>query len=235
MGWSGKPKSKIRYYYIMSQEDRKKWDDRYAAGSHGGRVAASLFLQDWFSTYSDHISSGLTAQSGFEATSPEKPRALDVACGTGRNARYLVQEGFTVDAVDISPIGLERARDLSSDDLLDVRWIEADLDNYNFSLASYDLIILFRYKNIELMPKLVAALKPGGYFLCEQHLQSAAGVVGPTNPVFRWAPGELPDLVSSCALQIVSCFEGLVQDPDSKPAALARVVACKKWHAKNDM
>ena len=202
----------------MATEDRTKWDARYASGSHGGRLDASVYLKDWVMQNSCASGEGVTGGM----------RALDVACGAGRNALYLAQAEYLVDAVDISVQGLNKARSLCKHRQLNVQWIEADLDSYEFNHGSYDLVILFRYKNIAMMPRLVAALKPGGYLLCEQHLQTRDDVVGPRSTKFRWAAGELSRLVEANELVIESSFEGLVEDPDHKPAALARLLACKK-------
>ncbi len=201
----------------MSKEDRNKWDARYASGSYGGRLDASAYLQDWLAQ--SKLASGDTNRGSM--------RALDVACGAGRNAMHLAQAGYSVDAVDISVQGLNKAKDKCQILRLDVQWIEADLDNYAFAQACYDLIILFRYKNVAMMRRLSAALKPGGHLLCEQHLQSRDEVTGPRSTKFRWAAGELTGLVEANGLVVESSFEGLVEDPDHKPAALARLIACK--------
>jgi SAM-dependent methyltransferase len=37
-------------------------------------------------------------------------RALDVGCGTGTNAIWLAQQGFTVLGVDVAPLAIEKAR-----------------------------------------------------------------------------------------------------------------------------
>jgi 2-polyprenyl-3-methyl-5-hydroxy-6-metoxy-1,4-benzoquinol methylase len=41
-------------------------------------------------------------------------RALDLACGEGRNALWLAGKGWQVTAVDFSAVGLEKARRLAS-------------------------------------------------------------------------------------------------------------------------
>ena len=52
-------------------------------------------------------------------------RALDVACGAGRNALRLAAAGFTVDALDISAAALERAATAAVDAGLTIHWIRA--------------------------------------------------------------------------------------------------------------
>ena len=75
----------------MSTADRNKWDQRYREGAYASRDYPSEFLKQQLL----HLKPG---------------KALDLACGAGRNSIFLAQNGFFVDAVDVSSVGLERAR-----------------------------------------------------------------------------------------------------------------------------
>lgn len=88
--------------------------------------------------------------------------ALDLAAGSGRNSLYLAGLGYTVDAVDISPVAMARLRAIARERRLPVRCIEADLDEYEIPETSYDLVIVFRFFSPTLMPLIEASLKPGG-------------------------------------------------------------------------
>ena len=177
----------------MSDIDREKWNQRYRLGAYAGRTHASALLQDWIAT----ISPG---------------RALDVACGAGRNALFLAGRGFKVDAVDISREALERARESARETGLQVNWLERDLDAGLALDTRYQLILVIRYVNLPLLQQLTHCLAPGGFLVCEQHLVSDAEVVGPRNPAYRVKPGEL----AACAggMQIHWQREGLVAEPD---------------------
>ncbi|TDJ33724.1 MAG: class I SAM-dependent methyltransferase [Gammaproteobacteria bacterium] len=188
----------------MSNADRKKWNDRYRTGAYQERDRPSEFLTRWL----PQISSG---------------RALDVACGAGRNAFYLAEAGFTVDAVDVSGEGLARARASACDRGITVNWIELDLDTGIPGEDRYDLILMIRYVNSTLLRSLTERLRPGGYLLCEEHLVTTAEVIGPENPRFRVQPGELEKAASQ--MHVVFCEETLHADPDGRSVALARLVA----------
>ena len=54
-------------------------------------------------------------------------------------------------------------------------------------------------------------------------MRSDVEVIGPSNPDYRVAPGALAEAVGS--LDILSLEEGVVEEPDGRLAALARVVA----------
>ena len=73
----------------MSRADQDKWDARYRDGAYAERTHPSALLDRWLP----------------QLRLPEgSPRAIDVACGMGRNAIYLANQGWQVDAVDISAL-----------------------------------------------------------------------------------------------------------------------------------
>lgn len=92
-------------------------------------------------------------------------RALDVACGVGQNAIWLAQHGFTVDAVDFSPVAIERGRIAAAQAGVRVHFIQADLQVWTPPAHSFDLAIGFRFLDRRLWPRLQAALRPGGWLL----------------------------------------------------------------------
>jgi SAM-dependent methyltransferase len=188
----------------MTQADRERWDERYRDGAYAGRTEPSALLAQWI----DRIPPG---------------RALDVACGAGRNALFLAARGFEVDAVDISAVALDRGRALARAAGLQVNWIEQDLDEPLALGADYALVVVARYVNLPLIRQLADKLGPGGFLVCEEHLVTTAEVIGPSNPAFRVRPGELREVAGG--LQIRFMQEGIIEEPDGRPAALARLVA----------
>jgi SAM-dependent methyltransferase len=188
----------------MSDADRTKWDERYRSGAYGTRRNPSAILLEWI----DRVPPG---------------RALDVACGSGRNALFLARHGFGVDAVDISAAALSVGRDAASAAGLEVHWIEHDLDNPIVLEPGYALVLAVRFVNLPRIRELAGYLAPGGLLICEEHLISDAEVIGPSNPAYRLRPGELREVAAGLRLRHYA--EGLFEDPDGRPAALARLVA----------
>ncbi len=82
-------------------------------------------------------------------------KALDVACGAGRNAIFLAQAGYQVDAIDISLEGLNQARQKAESQGLSINWIEHDLDQAFEFDTDYDLIIVLWYVNLALITRLM--------------------------------------------------------------------------------
>jgi tellurite methyltransferase len=96
-----------------------------------------------------------------------KGRALDVACGNGRNAGYLAGLGYEVDAVDISDVAIEALRAAAIDRGLKVYPRRMDLEQERLPVASYNVIVQINYLQRDLFESLAHALKPGGLLLLE--------------------------------------------------------------------
>jgi tellurite methyltransferase len=160
----------------MAKEDQKHWDEKHAGGH--GEESPSPFLKEIF-----------------ESTWAIEPgRALDVAAGKGRNAVFLAARGFRVDAMDISAIALEEGRKAAAAKGLEVHFIETDLDRADLPEAAYDLIVNFNFLERALIPKMKAALKPGGHIVFETYLVDQKVFGHPQNPAYLLGHNELLDL-----------------------------------------
>jgi tellurite methyltransferase len=190
----------------MSEADRDKWERRYAEGGYIARTHPTELLEEWL---------------------PRLPRgrALDLACGAGRNALHLALAGYRVDAMDISAVALERGAAKAADLGVTVNWIDVDLDNAELTPDCYDLVVVARYVNRGLTRDLIASLREGGYLVYEQHFLTTQKVDGPRSRSFRLQPNELLEMFAS--LRVLYFREGLIVDPDKRAMALAQLVACK--------
>jgi SAM-dependent methyltransferase len=203
----------------VSRDDRDKWNQRYRDGAYGNRTHPSALV-------ADHVPDVLATQRAASADECIL-EALDVACGAGRNALYLAGLGYRVDAVDVSAEALARGKQAALDAGLPISWIEHDLDlGLPRGLGHYDLIVVVRYLDLSLVTSAAERLRPGGYLICEAHLDTDQPVIGPRDPNFRVRPGELRD--AAAQLDVVEYWEGLTSDPDGRAVALARLVA---WRA----
>ena len=69
-----------------------------------------------------------TWQQILEGSDALRPgRALDVGCGTGRDAVYLAQHGWQVTAVDIVDEAIAKARQRGAQEAVQVQWIAGDV------------------------------------------------------------------------------------------------------------
>ena len=121
-----------------------------------------------------------------------KGRALDVATGEGRNAVFLAQNGFDVDAVDISQKGLKKAQKLAREKGVKINTFLVDLDQYPIAKERYDLIANFYFLKRSLIPRIRKGLKKGGRVVFETYLleHKTLGVGGPKQAKYFLKPNE---------------------------------------------
>jgi tellurite methyltransferase len=145
-------------------------------------------------------------------------RALDLACGTGRNALFLAQLGFTVDALDISEVAIEGLQEVSG-----VSARVADLERDALPGGGYDVIVLINYLQRDLFAAVAAALAPGGIVAAETVTRAQVEELGRSfDRRFLLEPGELRRAFPG--LDVVRYHEGVVQR-SGRRRAVASVVA----------
>jgi len=116
-------------------------------------------------------------------------RALDIACGEGRNSVFLAQQGFLVTALDISDVGLAKAARRAEEAGVTVDYRQVDLDRYHIT-EQFDLIINFNFLLRDLIPGEIQALSPGGLLIIDTIMASPA-LLASHNPVYLLRQGEL--------------------------------------------
>ncbi len=113
-------------------------------------------------------------------------KALDIACGIGRNTHFLEEKGFVVDAVDISDYALSQVKNIET-----IKKFEVDLDTYNLESNSYDLIVNINYLSRRLFPQIKEALRGGGTLIFETFIIAHGEFTQPENPEFLLRKNEL--------------------------------------------
>jgi SAM-dependent methyltransferase len=146
-------------------------------------------------------------------------KALDAACGSGRNAVYCALQGCDSTGIDILPDALERVRDLAVRSGTMVRTVQADL-SFPGALdeVQADLIVVVRYLERTLFGPLARALRPGGRLLYETFTMDQLELGHPRNPRFLLQKGELREAFPD--LEVERYEEGFFDG-----AHLARLVA----------
>jgi len=139
-------------------------------------------------------------------------RALDLACGTGRNALWLAEHGWEVTAVDRSPIAIPT---------VDAR--VADLEKHEFPIleAAWDLIVVCYYLQRDLFEPIKQGVKRGGMAIAIVHMFEP----GHEQSRFSLHPGELAKYFEGW--EISHYREGKPSDPDHH-RAVAEIVATKR-------
>ncbi len=150
-----------------------------------------------------------------------KGKALDIACGIGRNAIFLAEKGFKVDAVDISDVALNKINHPN------INTIQADLDLYRIDENSYDLIVNINFLSRRLIPYIKEGLKEGGVVIFETFtLKEGRDYFKPENREYLLRPNELLRLFSD--FYILFYQEKDKMKPDGKKAFVSSLVAVKK-------
>lgn len=151
--------------------DSSNWDARYAAADLVWSADPNQFLPP--------------------AVEEMRPgRALDLACGEGRNAIWLARMGWDVVGIDFSEVAIDKARRLAGD--IDVDWRVADITTVEPD-PSFDLVIVF-YVHLpapelsRLFGLAVGSLVPGGRLFAVGHAvrNATEGIGGPPDPRVLW-------------------------------------------------
>ncbi len=180
--------------------DAQAWDARYAAD------------QQW--------SSGPNATVAELVADLQPGRAVDLAAGEGRNARWLAGRGWDAVAVDFSAVGLDRGRTAEHGDA--VTWVVADATTWTTEEGSLDLVVL-AYLHLPVdtiqavLTRAVGWLRPGGRLLVIGHDVDnvAHGVGGPQDTSILYSVDRLAPVAA--LLEI----DRLEQLPRDTPAGTA--------------
>ncbi len=68
-----------------------------------------------------------------------RPKLIDIGCGEGRDIVYFAQHGFEVVGLDLSAVGLEKARQYAAEAGVEIETIHADIADYELT-STYDVI-----------------------------------------------------------------------------------------------
>lgn len=109
---------------------------------------------------------------------PREGRALDLACGAGRNALALAERGLRVLAVDLSREGLLLTRQRAWEGGLPVQPVLADLSRFALRPSCVDVVVNTHFLLRETFPLIRRALRPGGILVFETYHVDEIEVVG---------------------------------------------------------
>ena len=125
-------------------------------------------------------------------------RALDLACGEGRNAIWLARQGWTVIGVDFSDVAIEKSRRISAAADVTVEWQCADVVTYEPPTTTFDFALL-SYLQLpatemeQVVTHACQALALGGSLLVIGHARAnlTEGIGGPQDPLILYEPEDV--------------------------------------------
>jgi 2-polyprenyl-3-methyl-5-hydroxy-6-metoxy-1,4-benzoquinol methylase len=158
---------------------REDWDQRYSEADLLWSATPNRFLVS-------------------EVANLTPGRALDLACGEGRNALWLAELGWRVTAVDFSSVAIEKARRRAADQSVDVDFSCSDLLDHEPESSAYDLVIIFylqlpAHERRFVLSRAASALAPSGTFLLVGHDRTnlTDGVGGPSDASVLYTPEDI--------------------------------------------
>ena len=169
----------------------ENWDERYASGKYSSAEPHRLLIE-----LCEKIPPG---------------KALDLACGEGRNAIFLASKGWQVMAVDNSNVGIEIARRRAVEKGVQIDFRIADLENDEFAIEEnvYDLICDFYYLQRDLFAPMKTGVKIGGIIISTIHIYGECEEAGR----FSLKEGDLREFFAD--FEILHYHETSVADTDA--------------------
>jgi len=158
----------------MAIEDKIKWDKKYS-------TTPELLEKRECSKKLQNILSLVKGK-----------KALDIACGAGKNSLHLANMGFDVVALDISSVALET---LDEYEYSNIKTKLTDLEGFTPLENSYDLIVMTNYLDRELIPKLLKTLTKDGILFIETYMEHESNSKKSSNPDFLLQKEELKSFV----------------------------------------
>ena len=153
---------------------------------------------------------------------PARGKVLDLACGSGRHARFLAGLGYPVLAVDRDA---EALAGLSTIEDIMTRLLDLEGEEWPLAGQVFDGIVVTNYLWRPRLPDVLALLAPGGVLIYETFMVGNAAYGKPSNPDFLLQAGELRQLAAAAGLREVDYAEGYVASP--KPAMRQAICAIR--------
>jgi SAM-dependent methyltransferase len=154
-------------------------------------------------------------------------RALDLACGEGRNAIWLAGLGWEVVGVDFSGVAIEKADGLARNAGVGVTWVHDDVLHYEPKPATFD-VVLIAYLHLpapeldRVLAHAVSGLAPGGALLVVAHARRnlTDGTGGPQDPTVLYEPGDVVARLDGLNVERADHVVREVDTPDGPRVAI---------------
>ncbi|NQY87371.1 MAG: methyltransferase domain-containing protein [Colwellia sp.] len=167
-------------------------------------------------------------------TSTTATPVLDLACGSGRNGLYLVENGIPVTFADVNSAAIAQVQQhayvVNNIKQADFWLIDFEQEGETpLAGKSFAAIMVFRYLHRPLFEQIKQAILPNGLIIYETFTQQQAQFGRPKNPDFLLKAGELADVFADW--KILHRFEGIITSAhdSSQKQAIAQIVARKPY------
>ncbi|HEX6724578.1 MAG TPA: class I SAM-dependent methyltransferase [Gaiella sp.] len=162
-------------------------------------------------------------------------RALDLACGEGRNAVWLAERGWSVTGVDFSDVAIAKAVELAASRGAEVEWVVADVLDHELKPRAFDLVALLylqlpREGLLHAVRSAVDAVAPGGTLLALAHDTSnlTAGHGGPKDASVLYTAEDIVPALGDLVVERAEAVERTVSLPDGEAVAIDAFVRARR-------
>lgn len=165
----------------------------------------------------------MTPSAWLQRFTPSMPgTALDVACGSGRNLRWLAGAGWQVTGVDRDTAATAALQSLAN-------IVDADIENGPWPLPQqqFDLVVVCNYLWRPLFDDIRSAVRPGGMLVWETFADGQQTIGKPSRPGFLLQRGEL---LRVCSDWRIVAYEDLFEE-GVNPRYVQRVAAIRPQSA----
>jgi len=196
--------------------DHEDWDRRYADSELLWTAQPNRFLAD-------------------EVAQLPAGRALDVACGEGRNAVWLAEHGWEVTGVDFSEVGLAKAAKLAGERGVSVEWVLGDVREDLLPSETFDLVaVLYLHlpaaERHQVLARAASALAPGGLVLVVGHdlTNLTEGYGGPQDPAILFTPDDVAADLSQLRIERAQRVHRPVSSPEGEVVAIDALILAQR-------
>jgi 2-polyprenyl-3-methyl-5-hydroxy-6-metoxy-1,4-benzoquinol methylase len=192
--------------------DAQAWNERYATAELVWSESPNVFVA--------------------EVTGALPPgRALDLACGEGRNAIWLARRGWTVTGVDFSDAAIAKARHLAEKAQVSVDWMSENVIDWEPATRSFDLVVVcYLHLPHEAMSRVLGharrALAESGSLFVVGHARAnlADGIGGPQDPGVLYEPEDVTGWLGDLEVVRAEHVNRVVETPDGSHTAIDTLV-----------
>jgi SAM-dependent methyltransferase len=178
------------------------WDERYSSAGYLFGTDPAAFL----SRNADLLPPGATA--------------LVVADGEGRNSVFLAEQGLDVTAMDISPVGVDKARRLAAERRVSVDYRLADILAWEWAPEAYDVVaavfiqFLVPSQRSAVFEGMQRTLRPGGLLLLHGYRpeQVDLGTGGPSDPAHMYTEALLADAFADLDIEVLHGYDAVISE-----------------------
>ncbi|MCA8882878.1 MAG: class I SAM-dependent methyltransferase [Rhodobacteraceae bacterium] len=189
------------------------WEERFATEDYVYGKAPSQFLM----RHAEFLAPGA--------------RALSVADGEGRNSVFMAERGLRVDALEFAPSAIAKAQRLAAERDVGVTSIRADVLEYDWADAAYDLVagIFIQFvgpaERARMFQGMARTLRPGGLLMLHGYRpeQVGYGTGGPPDADNMYTEDLLRGAFPGWAVSVCDSYDAVLNEGAGHAGASALI------------